>query len=215
VSGSAEERARLFVALELPLEVREALVGWRDAAVRGLPGMRVLRGEDLHVTLCFLGWQPLSEAVAILRACGVAAACPAAPLAVGSAVWLPPRRPRVLAVALEDRSSALAAVQGVVSAALVEGGWYTPEKRPFLAHVTVARVGRAGGGPRRVGPRGGGPRGGGAASADGMALGDPPSPAFAGSRVTLFRSRLSPAGARYEPLGTVALGRGDLGTGAA
>jgi ketosteroid isomerase-like protein len=31
---------------------------------------------------------------------------------------------------------------------------------------------------------------------------------FEGARVTLFRSRLSSAGARYEPLGTVSLGSG-------
>jgi 2'-5' RNA ligase len=155
-----------------------------------MAGVRLLRGEDLHVTLCFLGWQPLSEAAAILRACGVAAACPEAALTVGSAVWLPSRRPRVLAVVLEDDSGRLASVQGVVSAALVEGGWYMPEKRPFLAHVTVARVGRDSPGRR------------------GVALDSPPSMAFAGSRVTLFRSRLSAAGARYEPLGTVTLGTG-------
>jgi 2'-5' RNA ligase len=190
VSGSSEERARLFVALELPTEVREALVEWRNDAVQGLPGVRVLRGEDLHVTLCFLGWQRLSSAIPILRACGVAAACPRAALTVGKAVWLPPRRPRVLAVALEDGSGGLASAQRTVSAALVEGGWYTPEKRPFLAHVTVARVGS------RVRIRGN------------LALDPPPRVGFDGLRVTLFRSRLSAAGAFYEPLGTVALGSG-------
>jgi 2'-5' RNA ligase len=181
----ADERARLFVALELPGSVREALVQWRGAS---LPQLRVVRGEDLHVTLCFLGWQRLSAAGEILRACQVAADWAVAPLVLRKAIWLPPRRPRVLAVSLEDRDRVLAGVQGALSGALGAGGWYIPEKRPFLAHVTVARVARG----ARV-----------RAGTDLPAL---PVLSFEGSRVTLFRSRLSPAGARYEPLGTVVLG---------
>jgi 2'-5' RNA ligase len=179
---SSDERARLFVALELPAFVRKALAAWRGSPAR----LRLIRPEDLHVTLCFLGWQPVSSADAVLAACGLVSGRPAAPLRVVEAIWLPPRRPRVLAVRLEDVAGALTAVQGELAAALAEGGWYVPEKRPFLAHVTVARVGRDG----RV-RRG---------------LEAPPELSFEGSRVTLFRSRLSPAGARYEPLGTVSLG---------
>ena len=71
---------------------------------------------------------------------GRATARPAAELAVGEPLWLPPRRPRVLAVALEDPDGALGRTQTAVSSALAAGGWYVPETRPFLAHVTVARV---------------------------------------------------------------------------
>jgi RNA 2',3'-cyclic 3'-phosphodiesterase len=185
---NADERARLFLALELPPAVREALVRWRSSeAVAGADRLRLIRAEDLHVTLCFLGLQPVSAVGSVLAASAVAAGCPAAGLRVLEGIWLPPRRARVLAVKLEDASGALAAVQRRLARALAEGGWYAPEKRPFLAHVTVARVARDG---RVRGDRG---------------LGAPPELRFLGSRVTLFRSRLSAAGARYEPLGTVAL----------
>ena len=78
------------------------------------------------------------------------------------------------------------AVQSALSEALAAGGWYAPEKRPFLPHVTVARVGR------------------GARVRRGLELPALPADlAFRASTVTLFRSRLSPAGARYEGLASV------------
>lgn len=181
------ERARLFVALELPASVRETLVVWRTGALGDARGLRLIGPEDLHVTLCFLGWQDADEIDSILAACAGSAAQPAAGLRVDRAIWLPPRRPRVLAVELADASGTLSAVQADLSRALEAGGWYVPERRPFLAHVTVARVARDG----RLRTR---------------ELVSPPAVAFEGSRVTLFRSRLSAAGARYEPLGTVLLG---------
>ncbi|MGZ4218673.1 MAG: RNA 2',3'-cyclic phosphodiesterase [Solirubrobacteraceae bacterium] len=182
MSGS-DERVRLFVALELPGAVRERLAVWRDGVVAGVPGMRAVAVESLHVTLCFLGWVDAGDVEAVAGACGVVAGMPAAELRVGGGVWLPPRRPRVLAVELSDDGGRLGAVQSALSDALAAGGWYRPEKRPFLAHVTVARV-RKGARVRR-----------------GSELPDVPGDqVFCGSRVTLFRSRLSSSGARYEGL---------------
>jgi 2'-5' RNA ligase len=74
-----------------------------------------------------------------------------------------------------------------LSQVLAAGGWYQPEKRPFLAHATVARVTRSGRAPR-------------------VSLPQLPSLEFRCTRVTLYRSRLSRAGARYEPLSTIELG---------
>jgi 2'-5' RNA ligase len=192
------ERARLFVALELPAEVRDALVSWRGSVVgegrgpiglRQLRQLRLLRNEDLHVTLCFLGWQVTEQIGSILSACAVVAAHPRAELRVSEAIWLPPRRPRVLAVSLEDAGGRLAAVQAVLARTLEAGGWYEAEKRPFLAHVTVARV------PGGARP----PRG------RDLVLAPPPLLTFSGNRVVLYRSVLGPDGARYAPLGSVAL----------
>jgi 2'-5' RNA ligase len=182
---SGGERARLFVALELPGEVRTALARWRPDS----RGLRLVDAGDLHVTLCFMGWRYEHEIPAILDACAGVSGWSPASLTVGEAVWLPPRRPRVLAVRLADAGGRLAEVQSWLSRALSGGGWYTPEARPFLAHVTVARVARG-------------------ARATAVELAPPPVLSFEGARVTLYRSRLSAAGARYEPLGTVVLGSG-------
>src|SRR5688572_3655658 len=49
-------RGRLFVALDLPADVREGLVDWQQAELTD-PTLRVVPAENLHITLVFLGWQ--------------------------------------------------------------------------------------------------------------------------------------------------------------
>jgi RNA 2',3'-cyclic 3'-phosphodiesterase len=153
-------------------------------------GLRLIDARWLHVTLCFLGGRPLDEVGEIAAACRAAVVPEALPLSLGEALWLPPRRPRVVAVELVDALSRLAELQAAVSAGLASGGFYEPETRPFLGHVTVGRVGRGG----RVGRSPAEPL-------------PPPSPvAFDAEAVTLYRSRLGRGGARYEALETIALG---------
>jgi RNA 2',3'-cyclic 3'-phosphodiesterase len=176
---------RLFVALDLPAEARAALVAFRDAADPRV--WRPVPDEALHVTLAFLGHHPegTSKRVGeVVRAC----ASPAADLALGPGLTLPPRRARVLTVEIVDRSGALAALQGRLSTALTAAGVYEPERRAFRPHATVARL--------RAGERA--PRS--------LSMEDPAPVAFDGEAVTLYRSRLSRAGARYEPLERVRVG---------
>jgi RNA 2',3'-cyclic 3'-phosphodiesterase len=185
--SAAAERARLFVALELPASARDILARWRSSVLRENSALRPVPVEHLHATLCFLGSRPVSQIEAIAAACGVVAGEPVVEPGLGEPVWLPARRPRVLAVRLEDGSGALARVQAALSAALASGGWYAPESRPYLAHVTVARMAK----DARVKP---------------LSLAPPPAVEVRCSRVTLYRSRLGSGGARYEPLSAVELG---------
>jgi RNA 2',3'-cyclic 3'-phosphodiesterase len=178
-------KVRLFIALELPAPVLDALVAWRDAALDGRDGLRPIAPAALHVTLCFLGWQEeaaIPPLGALVRAC----AGPLGELALGTQLWLPRRRPRVLAVALQDPHGELLALQERLVGSLVEGGWYEPEARPFLGHVTVARVRRD-------------------ARVEAPPLAAPPPLAFPGAALTLYRSRLERRGARYEALARVDL----------
>jgi RNA 2',3'-cyclic 3'-phosphodiesterase len=170
---------RLFVALEFPPAARDALVAFRDAAAD--PDVwRPIAGEAIHLTLAFLGRRPEHDVPTIddvLRA----AAGPAPRLALGRALLLPPRRARVLCASLEDLDGTLADLQGHVSDGLAAAGVYVPEKRPFRAHATVARLRSRARAPRAVDAA--------------------PEPVeFAGEALTLFVSRLHPHGARYEPL---------------
>jgi RNA 2',3'-cyclic 3'-phosphodiesterase len=178
-------KARLFIALDLPAPVVEALVAWRDAALDGRRELRPIAPEALHVTLCFLGWRE-EAAVAPLGALVEDCAGPVGGLALGTPLWLPRSRPRVLAVALEDPHGELLALQERVVRMLVDGGWYEPEARPFLPHVTVARVRK-----------------------DARLRAEPltaPAPlAFAGAALTLYRSQLERSGARYAPQSRVSL----------
>jgi 2'-5' RNA ligase len=183
VSGGVD-RLRLFVALELPEAVRDALVAFRRQAAD--PGVwRPIAPEALHLTLAFLGHRPAKDVATIERVLR-AAAGPAPRLAIADGLLLPPRGARVLCAELSDPDGTLAALQARVSDGLAGAGVYQPEKRPFRAHVTVARLR-----PRERAPR----------TLDGA-----PEPLeFEGDAVTLFVSRLHPHGARYEPLVRVPL----------
>ena len=178
-------RLRLFVALELPSAVRAALAAFCSAAAPDPTVWRPIPSEALHLTLAFLGARPeddVSATEAVLRE----AAGPAPRLALAGGVLLPPRRARVLCASVEDPDGTLAALQARVSEGLAAAGVYEPEKRPFRAHATVARLR-----PRARAPR---------------TLSEAPKALeFHGEAVTLFVSRLHPQGARYEPLVRVPL----------
>src|SRR5207302_8919576 len=98
--------ARLFAALELPAAARAALAEWAVGELGGRSELRLIADESLHVTLSFLGWRAESEVGEIGEAVAGCAA-PGGALALGAAAWLPPRRPRVLAVDLLDGDGAL------------------------------------------------------------------------------------------------------------
>ena len=171
---------RLFVALDLPEAARAALGRFRDAAAD--PDLwRPLHESSFHVTLAFLGHRVEGD---VERVADVLRSLPPwepLSLVLADGLLLPPRRARVLAVALADPDGALAPLQAAVSAGLADGGLYRPEARPFRAHVTVARL--------RSGARA--PR----------ALEASPEPlSFTAGPVTLYRSRLARGGAMYEPL---------------
>jgi 2'-5' RNA ligase len=172
---------RLFVALDLPADVRGQLAAWRDELVGGHDDLRAVAEQALHVTLAFLGYRAEKEADAIAEAMSAAAAGEAPLLTAGEVVSVPPRRPRLFALDLDDPDGACMRLQQAVSDALEAGRFYEPEKRPFWPHVTLARVKRN----RRAEP---------------LPADAPPLEPFRASQVTLYRSTLRPQGALYEPL---------------
>lgn len=167
-----EKPLRLFVALELPPAARAALpspgTGWR-----------VMSSEALHATLAFLGWRPAGD-VSVVAAAVEGALRPVGELALGRALLLPPRAPRVMAVELSDPSEELVSLQGAVSEALSLAGVYTPERRAYLPHVTIGRARER---VRRDAP-----------------VPEVEPVAFRPETVVVYRSLLHRSGARYEPL---------------
>jgi 2'-5' RNA ligase len=182
-------RARLFVALDLPADVRDGLGEWQRAELRD-PTLRPSRAETLHVTLAFLGYHPEREVERIADAAlGFNAAAPLITLRP-EPVPVPRSRPRLYAI--DADSDETVALQSEVERRLVDARMYEPEKRDFWPHLTVARVrsekpppGRRRGKPARIAR--------------------PPGPLpevllepFCGVRVALYRSHLRPSGAEYE-----------------
>lgn len=192
-------RARLFVALDLPEDVREGLVAWQAAECVD-PALRPVAPQALHVTLCFLGYHPeraidrIGEIVTGVRPRRV-------PLRFeGAPVPLPKGRPRLFAIGVE--SGASIALQAELSDELVAERFYKPEKREFWPHVTVARVrmqrrGRSSGGGRRGKPQ--------PVERRPERLLDGLLSPFGGVRVALYRSILKPQGAEYVRLAGVDL----------
>jgi 2'-5' RNA ligase len=166
--------------------VRGALARWAADLAAADAGLRAVTADSMHLTLCFLGNRPVSEIDAIGGACAQAASPPLFELVTGALLGFPSQRPRVLAVAIEDRSRDLHRLQARLAAALSELGSYQPERRPFVPHVTLARARGSGTRPARPG--------------------EPARPlSFTASTVTLLRSTPSPAGSVYEPLRSVFL----------
>jgi 2'-5' RNA ligase len=158
-------------------------VAWRERALAGRKDLRPVAVEALHVTLVFLGYLPEKEiARTVSTAFGALDGLAAPRLAVRGVRPVPRRNARLFALDLADDGERAAAVQAAASAALDAARLYKPEKRPFWPHITLARVKR---GERRPPP---------------LEAPEPPSDPFLAPTVTLYRSHLSPRGARYEAL---------------
>ena len=180
-------RARLFLALEPAEEDRAALAAWRDELVAGRDDLRPVPAQTLHLTLVFLGYRPEKE-IELIAECafegiGDARAAVLEPLAVKP---IRPRAPRLFALDLRDPDGHAAGIQAAASDALARERFYTPEKRAWWPHITLARVKR-------------------------HARAAPLEPAglpgtLRASTVTLYRSLLRPQGAQYEPLARLDLG---------
>ena len=197
MAGVAKERlksprVRLFVALDLPEELREGIVAWGGEAL-GDPALRPVAPESLHVTLTFLGQRPEGEIDGVAGVLGKNAG-PAPWVELLDPVARPPRG-RARLFALPVLSPGAEALQAGVSRGLEEAALYQPEVRPFWPHVTVARVRPEARGSRRP-----------------AVVAEPPGELPAGlrepricRRMTLYRSELKPTGARYVPLAQVQL----------
>lgn len=186
------DHARLFAALDVPEQVAEPLCAWAREVARarrgrdGSGGLRVLAPESIHLTLIFLGERPLSLVEELAGAMRTAAeGLPACEVRLGAPLWLPPRRPRTLAVEAQDGSGTLAALQRAVAEGLREVCGEARRHERFRAHVTVARTKPDGG------------RGG--------ELPVTPALRFAAAEAVLYRSHLEPEGARYERLAAAPL----------
>jgi 2'-5' RNA ligase len=194
--GEAAQAAdiRAFIAVDLDAALRAAAAEILRR-LRGAPGgdsVRWVRPEALHVTLRFLGQIAPAQVAPLARAVGAQLAGLAPfELALGAVALFPsPRRPRVVALEVEPQAALAELARAVERGVAAQG--FTPEERPFRAHLTLGRVRNAG-------------------NARAAALAPHGLAAPAGSRcpvseVVLFRSELRPEGSLYTPLERIRLG---------
>jgi 2'-5' RNA ligase len=126
---------RLFVALELPWELRERLM---MLSGRGIPGARWVAPENYHLTLRFIGetpaWQAeeIDQALAGLKAPGFTLTF------AGVGTFEKAGRVTALWVGVE-RTAALDHLRTKIETTLQRVG-REPERRRFAPHVTLARL---------------------------------------------------------------------------
>jgi RNA 2',3'-cyclic 3'-phosphodiesterase len=193
-------RARLFTALDLPEDVRAGLAHWQRRECTD-EALRPVANEALHVTLCFLGYQPEK---AIDEIAGLLTALEPRPVEMrleAEPVGIRGRRPGLFAISAP--SAAAEALQAELSQRLAAKRFYRSEKRPFWPHVTVARVRperspKGGSGRRRRGK----PR---VVERPPGALPEDLLQAFGSVRAALYRSHLRSSGASYERLADLEL----------
>jgi RNA 2',3'-cyclic 3'-phosphodiesterase len=183
---------RLFLAVDVPDEVRDALASSVAPLRSAIPGARWAPPENWHVTLKFLGsvYPRLSGWVREQAAAAAAESEPFLSAMAGLGAFPSPRRARVLWAGLDDPEGRLTALAGSLDHLLERE--FPPEQRPFSAHLTVARM------------------------REQVAL-EPsvlqtlvPSEPFEIHELVLYRSHLGRPHARYEPIQRIRLG-GDAG----
>lgn len=178
---------RLFIAIDLGQRVRTA-VEKQVAKLRALaPNTKWANLEGMHVTLVFLGYVDdarVPQVEAIVRE--VAGRHPPLQLAVeGIGAFGSSARPRVLWIGLTGDIEPLAAIKADLEERLAPLG-YQPETRAFKPHLTLARARQQNG-----------------ESALARCIAACRVKSFGKAevdRIILFRSDLSPKGARYTAL---------------
>jgi len=177
---------RIFVAVPLPDEIRMALAD--RLASLDMPG-RAVPPENWHITLRFLGWTDDVAYDRLLAALDEADLGPSFDVMLGEMGAFPrPKSATVIWLAADKGRDQLEELATEAEDAAQIAG-FSPEDRPFQAHLTLSRVRPA---------------------KDASGLIDSFPGADLGWKcrsVVVYRSHLGRGGARYEPLETFPLTR--------
>jgi 2'-5' RNA ligase len=176
---------RLFVAVDLPEEVREVLRKGLGHLKKDQPPARWVRPEGMHITLKFLGEQPPELVAGLDKAlAGVLAGHSPVTVSLGGGGFFPhERRPRVAWVG--GQAAGLEVWARAVEDAAASLG-VEREARAFSLHLTLARLER--------------PWGAQAVEHFLVQVAKWRFPEFEAREVVLFQSDLRPSGAVYTPL---------------
>jgi len=171
---------RAFVALDLPYELKGTLAAAVERLTERNRGVRWVRPEGMHLTLKFLGDIPETDVQPIAGDLDVAAG-PCSPLRLrlsGFGAFPGPKKARVVWVGVSGDTEALGSLAKRVDEACASHG-IPRERRPFAGHITLGRLRVPSVVDLRV---------------------EPVQGAFVAEEIVLYRSELSPGGARYTPL---------------
>jgi RNA 2',3'-cyclic 3'-phosphodiesterase len=177
---------RLFLAIELPGDVRSHLLEARRRLEVGLPKIAYTKGENLHVTLKFLG-DVESKRVGAIKESLAMIKPPRIELRAIGIDCFPNRGPiRIVAAALDGTLPPLRAlVESIEQRCKFLG--FEREQRAYKPHVTIGRARPVLSAKFRQ-------------LAGDATLGLWPGPSFAPREFVLMDSLLSPEGSKYSPV---------------
>ncbi len=193
---------RLFVAIDIPNEIRERLAKFVEGVRNFAPDAKWVGPETFHITLKFVGERSLEDADRIKQLLREIKAAPVTLSFSGYGFFPSPTKARVFWTGIQSDTHLAELASSVDSATATLG--IPREKAPFTPHLTLARA------------HDGSPRG--ASGRPGHHPGDRPrstfahvheklqalpSPEFGTMTATeffLYESKLSPKGAQYAKL---------------
>jgi 2'-5' RNA ligase len=189
------EKIRTFIAIPLPAVQREAIGNLVDRLRRTRADVRWVRGENVHITLKFLG--PVDESriatveKAVREAVSGVDSFPA--VLSGTGMFPGPHRPRVLWVGISEGGETLSLLAARVDRSLEALG-FEKERRPYSPHITIGRVRSGKGVPACV---------------EAMEAEEFDAGGFPVDEIRIMRSDLRPQGSVYTILRRIPLSQGD------
>jgi 2'-5' RNA ligase len=192
------EPIRCFIAIELPDELRDKLSNLQaQLKTESQTGVKWVNPYGIHLTLKFLGNVDQDRISPITRAMEKVAqrASPLTLQVEGLGVFPNPRQVQVAWVGMSGEVDKLAQLQQGIESALAKLG-FTPEKRRFTPHLTLARL------RDRASPE--------ERQRLGQLIADTrfePAHTFSVDAISLMRSQLTREGAIYSQIRSVELGK--------
>jgi RNA 2',3'-cyclic 3'-phosphodiesterase len=181
---------RLFVAVEIDDEARRVAAATAEALRAAIgAGLKVrwVPPENLHLTVRFIGHVEDGRAPAIIEALSSPLDLTPFDIEFGGCGAFPPSgAPRAVWIGLTLGLPGLTSMHDAFNTRLLSFG-FEPERRPFRAHLTLARLKDASSGTGRV-------------VREALRHVTPSSARSRVTRATIFQSHLSPTGSRYEPI---------------
>jgi 2'-5' RNA ligase len=140
-NAAKDEVWRLFVAIDVPDEVKQRALELRRALEADGWRARWVRPEALHLSLRFYGNQPVDSVPGLIGRLRIAIhETRSFDLSTsGAGIFPNARRPRVIWLGVEDRSDTLARLAADIERESRAYG-VEPETRLFRPHMTLARV---------------------------------------------------------------------------
>ena len=181
---------RLFIGVRLDesmLLAAQSAARQLQRRIGGDARIRWLTGENMHITVRFIGNVAEGRVDAVMAALRASLAIAPFEIVLGACGVFPPSGPpRVIWIGLASGLPSLRTMHEEFDRRLAPLG-FEPESRAFTAHLTLARITDA---PRRATK----------AIRDAVQAVVPAPARYTVASATVFESRLSPRGATYLPL---------------